>query len=159
MPEPTPPPTTPPPVKGALKSLGSMPAWSEIGSSNVARRAIEQTMAKLEQSGLETLRAAVKLYVDWADEQPGGPSVAEMSRLFVLNRYIFNVPESAPLGSVRLFGGWRGVTTKPGILNPLWPWKIVQGKKRLRGQFLGYSGDVYQALEEFDYFRKQFPSG
>jgi hypothetical protein len=79
-----------------------------------------------------------------------------MSRLYVLSRYIFNVPERAKFDSPT-FGGWMGVPHNSEEINLLWPLSYdQQGNLALTGQFGGYMGDDYLAIQEFDYFRSAY---
>jgi hypothetical protein len=106
---------------------------------------------------LAAIRSAFSLYLKWAEAQSGGPAIGDLSRLFVANRYLFRLPPQATLGEWPLFGGWHGVSRRD-VLDPLWPWKTMRGRKRLAGSFKGYSGGPYLALAEFDYLRRNFPA-
>jgi hypothetical protein len=148
---------TPSPVKNVLKSLRSMPAWSELRADDrQGRQALEHIVQSLVKTKLDVIRSGMELYIQLSREAPGQFDIPEMSRLFVLNRFLFDVPAEAPLGSIRLFGGWDGIVVRPGVISPLWPWRVVRGRKQLVGVFSGYAGDEYLALQEFDYFRERF---
>ena len=84
-------------------------------------------------------------------------SVDDMSKLFVLNRSIFKVPSQSKLPEARFFGGWIGVPRGEKGVDLLWPLTIRSGGKlELIGDFGGYYGDDFQAVEEFDYFNQRF---
>ena len=145
-------------AKRALDSLASMPKWSEAGAQGRgARHKIERAARQIAGMDLGAVRAAIKLYVKAAAAAEAGPAIAELSRIFVLNRYLFDVPSRAELGSVPFFGGWHGVHAGRNEINVLWPWRMKNGRKQLAGSFKGYSGPAYGALAEFDYFRRRFP--
>lgn len=83
-------------------------------------------------------------------------SVDDMSKLFVLNRYIFKVPAKSKLGEPG-FGGWIGIPHDETEINELWPFAVrTDGRLELIGEFGGYNGDDFQAVEEFDYFNQRF---
>jgi hypothetical protein len=81
---------------------------------------------------------------------------AAMSRIYVLNRYVFAVPRRRPLGS-RRFGSFMGIPHDERSVDEWWPLaRDARGRWKLTGRFEGYAGEDYQALEEFDYFRREF---
>lgn len=146
------------PAKRTLETLTAMPKWSKIiPGDRRATRAIEDAAATIGGFDIKAIRSAIRLYLDQADAAPGGPTIGDLSRIFVLNRYLFDVPPRAPLGEFPLFGGWHGVRSDRDTINPMWPWKMAGRRKRLAGSFKGYSGPMYRALAEFDYFRRRFP--
>jgi hypothetical protein len=154
MPEPPEKPGTPKPAKNILKSIHGTPPWSRIGPrQRRPRQDVETTMRRLARAGLGDLREAVAQYDEFAADREG---LAAMSRLFVLNRYVFRLPDRLPLGELPFFGGWDGVLADEETLAPLWPWTLRDGQKRLTGTFRGYAGDRYLALAEFDYFTERF---
>ena len=78
------------------------------------------------------------------------------SRVFLLNRYLFQVPEISPIDG-HLFGGWAGTPVENGMVNRLWPFSYDgQNRLQLVGEFEGYYGPPYRGLDEFDYFQKKF---
>jgi hypothetical protein len=108
------------------------------------------SMAELTRHDLEDIRWTVRQYGD--DHRF---DVSAAGRLYVLNRYAFNVP--AHTSNPRLFGGfWREMGDEMGA-NELWPLAIDQAEHlRLVGTFLGYTGPPYAGLEEFDYFSHRY---
>jgi hypothetical protein len=78
------------------------------------------------------------------------------SRVFILNRYLFQVPENSPIDE-HLFGGWAGTPIENGMVNRLWPFSYdSQNRLQLVGEFEGGYGNGYRGLDEFDYFHKKF---
>jgi hypothetical protein len=78
------------------------------------------------------------------------------SRVFLLNRYLFQAPEKSPIDE-QLFGGWAGTPIENGMVNRLWPFAYdSQNKLQLARDFEGYFGNGYRGLDEFDYFQKTF---
>ena len=146
------------PARRAAALLTAMPSWSEIGlGDRNARRAIERTAADIGRIDLGAVRSAIRSYLQRECLTDGGPGIGALSRIFVLNRYLFDVPARVPLGKIRIFGGWHGNRSGRAAISPLWPWKTARGQPRLAGTFKGYSGPPYLALAEFDYFRRAYP--
>jgi hypothetical protein len=134
-----------------------MPSWSEIRSNDLeALRVIEESMSAFSRTDLRVMRRAIVSYLEWVDTLPADAEFSALSKLYVLYRYVFDLPTRLPLGSIRFFGGWHGIFSGPQVVNAIWPWKIVGGKKRLRGTFAGYTGHPYLAMAEFDYFQQTF---
>jgi hypothetical protein len=104
-------------------------------------RVVREAIAKF----IETRRAATSYSVD------------EWSKLFVLNRQLFNVPERFELGSPPSASGWQDVPQGENWINLLWPFTVdALGNPRLTEPFGGYLGGAYGALEQFDLFEKHF---
>jgi len=150
--------------------LRSMPDWTGLPlfeERQEERNQIEAIMYKMGRYDLDTIRAAVEKY-DRESNATGAARIAAEGRLFVLNRFLFNLPRTVRLDSPhsRNFGGcWFGelVVAKPGSpeasdqLVLRWPWSEDQaGNWRLTGRCMGFSGPPYQPLEAFDYYRKEF---
>ena len=85
------------------------------------------------------------------------------SKIYLLLRIIFELPESAPLSKDRLFfAGWVTMKTefnKDGTVNLAWPLFWNQGHPRLVSGFIGLQGlDArYKAAEEYHYFKDRYP--
>ena len=102
------------------------------------------------------LRDALERYVSKRQAEDNY-SIGEMGKLFILNRYLFNVPSSSELKQASFFGAWYGVPENERYVNLLWPLKIENnGKLTLVGEFSGYFGPDFRAVEEFDYFHRRF---
>ena len=130
--------------------------WSELRESDdEARKQIMTCFGKIASYDLVMIRLAIEKYVSTKRSQKAF-NVAAMSRLYVLNRYLFNVPEKARFEK-GTFGGWMGVPADSESINLLWPFTIDEaGTLTLTGQFHGYMGDDYLALKEFDDFNKKY---
>lgn len=148
-----------------LAQLRIGPAWSELPYYNDWRRdwrrdSRTRIMAKLEgmrQCDLDVIRDAIEKYVSgpkrWVDCQ----RIDTMSHLYVLNKYLFQVPETVPAGSVPLFGRWLGLPADLQKTNLLWPLSHqADGTLVLTGRFGGYVGADYKAMQAFDYYREKF---
>jgi len=146
-----------PQVKQVLELLSDMPKWSEIDAHDRrAQKVIEEAAAGIGRNDLRVIRSAIREYLKRANGRDAGPEIGDLSRIFVLNRYLFDVPSHVALGEIRVFGGWHGNQVRHGVTDWLWPWKVTGQRKRLTGSFKGYSGPPYFALPEFDYFRRTF---
>jgi hypothetical protein len=144
------------PVKNVLNVLKQLPAWTRLGADRRGRYRVAELLMPLLRERAENVRAAMKIYIRDLSKTSQLNDIDGMSRLFVLNRYYFDVPSTISLEKIRSFGGWDCVPSDEKSLNPLWPWSIRRGKKFLTGTFGGYFGPIYLALDEFDFFRKSF---
>jgi hypothetical protein len=133
--------------------LDAMPAWADVSiGDSQALAAIELAIRHLSTDDEETILSAIRRYIEKRYEVDGRLNVSAMSKLFVLNRYIFNVPEFAPLNQPR-FGAFIGIPAQDGLVNELWPWRIAaDGELRLTGFFRGYTGETFQAMKEAEAF-------
>jgi hypothetical protein len=132
------------------------PPWSELRQEdNATRQQILICLEKIANYDLEVIQLGMEKYVSTRRSQKAF-DVSAMSRLYVLNRYVFNVPAKASLDRPT-FGGWMGVPHDSQSINLLWPLTVDEnGKLTLTGKFGGYSGDDYLALQEFNYFKEKY---
>jgi hypothetical protein len=141
-----------------VELLRRMPAWSDLPRDGGAaeREEIEENVRRISGYDVADIAAAVEQFVEQAAASPTGFDVSAMSKLYVLNRYLFAVPPRTKLGSPR-FASFRGVPVDGDQLEELWPWSIdTRGDLHLTGTFAGYSGESFQALREFEHFRDTY---
>ena len=132
------------------------PLWTELAvDDKLQRNKMTKELKRLQQYDLRTIRDGMASYIKKANYS--SYTVKQMGQLFVLNRFLFAVPDELPLGSIPFFGGWD-VPVNGGMVNSSWPWSFNQRTQKicLTGLFSGYSGDQFLALEEFDYLRARF---
>ena len=143
-------------VREVIKLLDDCPAWSDlIDDDRLTQKAILECYSKISKYDLTIIRMSIVKYFN-DKRRANSYSVACMSRLYILNRYIFNVPTSALLDR-RTFGGWGGVPWNGHEINWLWPLSFdSKGNIELTGRFKGYNGHDYLAIQEFDYFNQTF---
>ena len=84
------------------------------------------------------------------------------SKLYLLLRLIFDVPEEYSRNNAKFFGGWRGwleerTLAEGGTANLLWPLGYQSQRLVLKGTLAGYYGLPYNGLGEYDYFASHFP--
>ena len=147
-------------VSVVLGLIHSCPSFFEITGREAAndKLVLESLQAHLKQIAkynLTVIRIAVSEYQKEKLNSRAFHS-REKSRLFLLNRYIFNVPPGISLDSMPPQIGWR----LDGIPNAnlLWPLSVIdeQGNITLDVGFVVYTGQYYSPLEEFDYFNERF---
>jgi hypothetical protein len=146
----------------AVKEIGdrlrACPAWSELTAiDRDSSRKIIEALVDISAYDLEIIRKGIAEYISQAERSQQGYDVAAMSRLFILNRVLFAVPEKAPRLSVQFFGGWGGVPSDSTHINLMWPLAYDHtGSLYLSGPYSGYFGETYLAIAEFDWLRDTF---
>jgi hypothetical protein len=142
-----------------IELLRRMPAWSDVapGEDGVTeRQEIESAVQRIAGYDVADVTAAVERFVDEASADTSGLGVPTLSKLYVLDRYLFAVPPWTSVGT-RRFASFRGVPVDGDRIGELWPWSIDEGGGlRLTGVFAGYTGETFQALREFEYFRDTY---
>jgi hypothetical protein len=139
------------PVERVVESLQSCPAWS---AARCDPEVVIAHLGRLARVSTPTLRAGIERFVARCKVHKSY-DIANMSKPFVLNRLLFLVPDKE-MPDVRRFGGWeRSPNDTSG--DPLWPVRLKDGlEPRLKGKYSGYSGPSYLAVEEFDYFLREY---
>lgn len=137
-----------------LNWIRECPAWQELEPPQLTGK--EKVIAQLDavaRSDTDTIREAVKHLV--INNKEYDPRL--MSKLFLLNRYIFAVPSRCKRKEVRLFGNWNGIPYDDEYINLLWPFQLMaKGTLDIVSDFRGYYGEAFRPLDEFDYFNKKF---
>jgi hypothetical protein len=131
--------------------------WAAIRPDDTeGRRRLLAQLQPFKSFTLDEVRSAIKSYMRTAMTTGDRYDVGEMSRLYVLNRFIHCVPPTVPQEEARFYGGWGGVPQTRGQVRVLWPLAERRGQLRVAGHFGGYFGVPYDALGEFDHFRERF---
>jgi len=135
------------PSNPVAKSIRAMPAWAPAQVGSLA--GIQKGLAPLKKFPLSAIRKGIEVYVAYnvANEHYG---VEEMARLYLLNRYVLDLPERVPEDEDISFGGW--IIPPDETATSLWPFSIRNGRLQLTQKFRGYAGAPYDALGEFDHF-------
>ena len=146
-------------TKRILEAIARCPPWTRVTEEDGDANAKQELFMCLDQLAREetpVLRQAFKRYIKTRQAE-NNYSLDESSKLFVINRFLFNVPPSLGIEKAHFCGGWIGRPSRNEQIDTLWPWKLgVSGKLELVGIYHGYIGEEYQALEEFDFFNKHF---
>ncbi len=105
--------------------------------------------ARLVQSSRqEDVERALILFLDEA-AGAGGPD--HETRLFLLMRVVFDLPDRAPAGDRRIFKGWINwpAPDAGGTISLSWPVTWGGARPSLAARFAGAEGPRYGALEEY----------
>src|ERR1700722_10818058 len=102
------------------------------------RQKITACLRKLTHYRTSVLRAAELEYEGVLRARSPYSSPGDLSVLYLVNRYIFNVPDVSPRSEARFFGGWEGVPVTDNEVNLLWPLAVGKsGDLELSGAFGG----------------------
>jgi hypothetical protein len=133
--------------------LGNVPSWTSVGNTQAGEKLIGALNPLLSKK-TEDLRIGISKYIETLND---GNKLAGYSKIFVLNRLLFNVPDREDLNKANFLGGWGGVPFDDKYVNMMWPiGKNTKGRFILVGYFSSYLGVEYAAIEEFDYLNKNY---
>lgn len=82
------------------------------------------------------------------------------SKLFLLMRVVFKLPEAAPKEDLRSFKGWNNWSSsylETDRANLSWPVSWKNGNPSLLSNYSGSEGLPYSASSEYEYFLKKYP--
>lgn len=141
--------------------LRSVEPWpDEAADYSVAswRALITAARALQGKSALSVEKALRKYQEDYASR----PAVKEDTKLLLLMRVIFELPEKLPYKTRDQvqFGGWLSMGTdinSDGSINVAWPISWDHRGPSLIAGFSGLQGRRYDAAEEYRYFRSKYP--
>lgn len=81
------------------------------------------------------------------------------SKLLLVLRVAFDLPETRPLEKRVGFGGWRDLTDSDNMkTNAAWPISWNSGHPKLIVGFTLFEGERYDAATEFTYFANKYPA-
>jgi len=147
-----------------------MPDWSSFAMNDKEpewRFSIERAFECIARNRIEDIEAVV---VAHANDYSGGlyERGARHTKLFLLNKYLFNLPDSIRRdnphyiafvagGYVQSLSGQPGNPQPSDELNGRWPWSADEtGVWRLTGTFRGAAGPPYDSVAAFQYFREHY---
>ena len=80
------------------------------------------------------------------------------TRLFLLQRVVFDLPESAPESERRPFKGWVNWPAPglDGTVSIAWPISWSGGRPALVDPYVGSEGRPYDAAAEYRHFRENY---
>ena len=113
---------------------------------------VEKVAASIAKYELDDIREAMKELALLDDHE-----IEE--KLFILNQYIFDIPEQVKLGSTADLVSRHGYVGLPvSEKTPIWPWHLEGERLRFGIESHGYMrmGPPYEAVKKFDALRKQF---
>jgi hypothetical protein len=137
------------PQHPVARAIAEIPAWAPVAAAPLAT--IQRGLNALKKFSLSDVRSGIVEYINHsvAREHYG---IEEMSRLFLLNRFLLAVPSAPAPRGTPVFGGWVTPSTTEGS-GLMWPFSgAPKGGIKLTGKFLDYFGPPHEALREFDYF-------
>lgn len=139
-------------AQDVVKILESCPAWSD---TNTRTNDMLACLKLLSNCDTAVLRAGLVQFVEKCQSEKQY-TIDNMSKLFILNRLVFAVPEGEKF-SGPFFGGWEGVPHAGHEMNMLWPLALRKdGELILVGKYSGYTGHRHLAVEEFDHFLAKY---
>jgi hypothetical protein len=143
-----------------VTKVEAAPAWASLNEDKLKIHAadIEKLGNEFQNFSLEDTREIVKRLEDRAYKNKAlGEPEDSLSRIYVLLRFYFAVPEYEQSKKVRPFGGWLGIKEKDDQYNILYPLILDRdGDLRLRGVFQGYMGPSYSAVRELEHFNREY---
>jgi hypothetical protein len=112
----------------------------------------------VQQTSHAAVEAAMEQFVKDAVCEPFSGYLSE-SKLFLLMRVVFDLPEVAPQALRRVFRGWTNwpIADGQGKVSLAWPISWQSGRPELVASYEGAEGKPYGAVAEYRYFRQRFP--
>jgi hypothetical protein len=144
-----------------IARVEASPGWARLNEDELKKHAaeIDKLGRDFQSFSVEEVRDIVTELQKRASlkkEQPGEP-IDSMSRVYVLLRFYYDVPEYEDKKKVKFFGGWVGIKEREERFNILFPLsKDDDGSLHTTGAFQGYMGPGYNAVSESDFFNRRY---
>jgi hypothetical protein len=142
-------------VSRLLAAFRSLPPWS-AADPEPAGWLRYQEAARLAQTANPA--ELDKALVEFLNEAEGAVGSANESRLFLLSRFVFDLPVRTPAEQRRVFKGWTNwpEPDSENMVNLGWPVRFGPGGPSLLAAYEGSEGPRYGAVEEFRYLQEHF---
>jgi hypothetical protein len=143
-------------VASLLTAFLRLAPWHyEPGLSADDLSAYEAVARLVQSSGPAEVRRAL---ADFQDQDPSA-GIDNETRLFLLLRFVFDLPEHAPAAQRRIFWGWVNWPDPDaaGRVNLAWPLSFEGGRPVLLARFEGAEGSIHAAVEEYHDLLARFP--
>lgn len=143
-------------IQGLLAAFRELPPWRGTDLSAEDRRRSARTARHMQNSDPADAERALALFLD---EAGGFTGVENETRLFLLMRFVFDLPDRVPASQRRVFKGWINwpAPDAGGIVNLSWPINWQHGQPTILAPYAGAEGPRYGAIEEYRYLLGHFP--
>jgi hypothetical protein len=112
------------------------------------------TARTVQQAAPATVRKAIDRFMTDTDEyDPLDREFAE-TKLFLLMRVVFDLPESVPAADMAYFKGY--LRPESALRNPSWPISWTEGKPQVVDRCVGSRGGRYLAADEYDFLLTRY---
>ncbi|MGC4043614.1 MAG: hypothetical protein QM758_07390 [Armatimonas sp.] len=141
------------------------PSWADaafhIRRDDAKKKQILNNLLAISKYPITDIEKAIIEYIKKKDLPGGGNlsnySVSEMAKIFILNRYLFNVPETIPMKKHNNFLGFYGMPYNDQTIGLMWPLGFdKKGDLIILDAACFYNGPRYMGIEEFRYFKSLY---
>lgn len=140
-------------LTGRFRALAPWPAEGDLPPDEWERYVA--TAAEVQRAESPEVEEA---FDEFLRERSGLEAARDETRLFLLQRVVFDLPETAPEGERRPFKGW--VNWPPpdadGNVSISWPIAWRDGRPALLAPYVGSEGRPYKAVAEYRHFLERY---
>lgn len=133
-------------------------AWSNEGDfSKNTWEAYKKAAVMVQRSKNEMIEQSISDFLSMVVPREF-KGLDDESKLFILFRLVFDLPENAPVSERRSFKGWTNwpKANSDGEVNIAWPVRWNNGEPFIEAKYEGSEGRPYNALAEFRHFRNKY---
>lgn len=141
-----------------VEYFNALPPWAQKDFSDSEWACYIEVARIIQKADPNIVESALnKFIVDAVREEYAG--YESESKVFILMRVVFDLPEEAYLENRRSFKGWANwpEPDEKGNVSLSWPVSWRTGKPKLIAPYEGSMGKPYAAGMEYRYMRDRFP--
>jgi hypothetical protein len=137
-----------------FRALAAWPAEGDLPPEEWERYIA--TAAEFQRAEPTEIEAALD---EFLRERSGLEAARDETRLFLLQRVVFDLPEKAPESERRPFKGWTNwpAPDADGNVSIAWPITWRDGRPALVAPYEGSEGRPYNAVGEYRHFLEHYP--
>jgi hypothetical protein len=143
-----------------VKMFVDLDPWSHTQDYSAAawKKAVRVALV-VQKTNPQTVGQALDSFIALARKQPFNGDSEFESRVFILMRVVFDLPENAPASQRFSFKGWinGGAMVNGATANLAWPIAWTGHAGLLLAHYEGSEGKQYEAKAEYNYMRSHFP--
>lgn len=142
-------------VSQLLAAFISLPPWGAADPGPAGWQKYQEAAGLVQRAEPAELDQAL---MEFLNDAEGNAGVANESRLFLLSRFVFDLPARVPAERRRVFKGWTNwpEPDPAGMVDLGWPVRFARGGPSLLAAYKGSDGPRYGAVEEYRYLRDHF---
>jgi hypothetical protein len=145
-------------IKHILNTFEGVAPWTDGPYDDEKNHTLLQAAKALSKFPLQDVHNAILVYEH--HHRLSENATQALSKLYLLFRVFFIVPEAISRAEAKVFGGWNHPSIgRPDESTFQLSWAVqlnAEGQPEVRGLYKSYRGRPYDAVGEFEHFAKNF---
>ena len=140
-------------IQKIIRLIERCPSWVGIKNNDTKRKLILNNLMIISKYPIDDIEKSISQCVKYKIFSKNFDP-AYMEKIYLLNRYLFDVPKFVPRKNRKVFSGFSGMPSNDRLIGEMWPLDFDKnGNLIIVGSEAMYNGPLYRADIEFRYFK------